>query len=72
MALVCDKCGATIPEGARFCPRCADPVTAADTVNGRVAVSRASSRGYYLGPRGGCYTYSASGRKRYVDHSYCY
>ena len=27
--------------------------------------------GYYLGPRGGCYTYSASGRKRYVDHSYC-
>jgi hypothetical protein len=38
MALVCDKCGATIPEGARFCPRCADPVTAADTVNGRVAV----------------------------------
>jgi len=32
----------------------------------------AASRGYYLGPRGGCYTYSASGRKRYVDHSYCY
>lgn len=28
--------------------------------------------GYYTGPRGGCYTYSASGRKRYVDHSYCY
>lgn len=32
----------------------------------------AASRGYYTGPRGGCYTYSASGRKRYVDHSYCY
>jgi hypothetical protein len=30
-----------------------------------------ASRGYYTGPRGGCYTYSASGRKRYVDHSYC-
>jgi hypothetical protein len=31
-----------------------------------------SSRGYYTGPRGGCYTYSASGRKRYVDRSYCH
>jgi uncharacterized protein YraI len=31
----------------------------------------AESRGYYTGPRGGCYTYSASGRKRYVDRSYC-
>ena len=30
-----------------------------------------SSARYYRGPRGGCYTYSASGRKRYVDHSYC-
>ena len=30
-----------------------------------------SARGYYIGPRGGCYTYSASGRKRYVDRSYC-
>jgi uncharacterized protein YgiM (DUF1202 family) len=38
------------------------------------ATSRATSsgsRGYYTGPRGGCYTYSSSGRKRYVDHSYC-
>jgi hypothetical protein len=33
--------------------------------------SAAESRGYYTGPRGGCYTYSASGRKRYVDRSYC-
>ena len=33
--------------------------------------SSASSSGYYTGPRGGCYTYSSSGRKRYVDHSYC-
>lgn len=30
-----------------------------------------SARGYYVGPRGGCYTYSASGRKRYVPRSYC-
>ncbi|HEX6369326.1 MAG TPA: DUF4236 domain-containing protein [Longimicrobium sp.] len=34
--------------------------------------SSASSRGYHIGPRGGCYTYSASGRKRYVDRSYCH
>ncbi len=26
---------------------------------------------YQLGPRGGCYTYTASGRKRYVAHQYC-
>ena len=33
--------------------------------------SSASSSGYYTGPRGGCYTYSSSGRKRYVSRSYC-
>lgn len=33
--------------------------------------SSAADRGYYRGPRGGCYTYSASGRKRYVDRSLC-
>jgi len=33
--------------------------------------SSSGANGYYTGPRGGCYTYSASGRKRYVDHSYC-
>lgn len=30
-----------------------------------------SGNGYFTGPRGGCFTYSASGRKRYVDHSKC-
>jgi uncharacterized protein YraI len=30
-----------------------------------------AARGYMRGPRGGCYTYSASGRKRYVDRSLC-
>ena len=30
--LVCNKCGAEIPEGANFCPQCADPVTSADVV----------------------------------------
>lgn len=36
-----------------------------------VAAPRGGNSGYYTGPRGGCYTYSASGKKRYVDHSYC-
>lgn len=26
---------------------------------------------YHLGPRGGCYTLSTSGRKQYVDRSLC-
>ena len=26
---------------------------------------------YRTGPRGGCFTYTSSGRKRYVDHSFC-
>ena len=30
-----------------------------------------AGRKYYRGPRGGCYYYSASGKKVYVDHSYC-
>jgi hypothetical protein len=33
--------------------------------------SSAESGGYHLGPRGGCYTYTSSGRKRYVDRSNC-
>jgi hypothetical protein len=33
--------------------------------------SRTDNR-YHLGPRGGCYTYSSSGRKRYVDRSLCH
>jgi hypothetical protein len=32
---------------------------------------QSSSGSYIRGPRGGCYTYSASGRKRYVDRSLC-
>jgi hypothetical protein len=31
----------------------------------------ARSNGFIRGPRGGCYTLSASGRKRYVDRSLC-
>ncbi|EUJ11279.1 hypothetical protein Meth11DRAFT_2119 [Methylophilaceae bacterium 11] len=30
-----------------------------------------SSSSYFRGPRGGCYTYSKSGNKRYVDRSLC-
>lgn len=30
-----------------------------------------TSNGYITGPRGGCYTVTSEGQKRYVDHSYC-
>jgi DNA-directed RNA polymerase subunit RPC12/RpoP len=30
--LVCDKCGSKIPNKAKFCPQCGDPVTDADRV----------------------------------------
>jgi hypothetical protein len=40
------------------------------TRSSRSAPAPASS-GYIRGPKGGCYTYTASGRKRYVDHSFC-
>lgn len=29
---ICDKCGASIVEGSKFCPQCGDPVTEADKV----------------------------------------
>jgi hypothetical protein len=48
------------------------PPTDPDPVQRAAGGSGAASNGYHLGPRGGCYTYSASGRKRYVDHSFCY
>jgi hypothetical protein len=30
-----------------------------------------SNRVYFSGSRGGCFTYTASGNKRYVAHSFC-
>ncbi|HEX2208777.1 MAG TPA: zinc ribbon domain-containing protein [Longimicrobium sp.] len=33
--MICDKCNAPIPAGARFCPACGDPVTAADDIRSR-------------------------------------
>jgi hypothetical protein len=53
------------PERARSAPK------ARSLSSGGTRRSSAESRGYYTGPRGGCYTYSASGRKRYVDRSNC-
>jgi hypothetical protein len=41
------------------------------TGSARKARASAEERGYYLGPRGGCYTYTSSGRKRYVERSLC-
>ncbi len=51
-----------------------DAVNANDNslgTNAPASVSSGFESGYHVGPRGGCYTYSASGKKRYVDHSYC-
>lgn len=38
--LVCDKCGAGINEGSKFCPQCGDPVTEADQVSVPVTESQ--------------------------------
>lgn len=37
----------------------------------RTSTPRSSSGGYIRGPRGGCFYYTASGRKQYVDRSLC-
>ena len=37
----------------------------------RAPIVRRSSRQYITGPRGGCFYYTASGRKEYVDRSLC-
>ena len=51
-------------------PRPARP--RADSVRSDDSGSRSSSgRSYIRGPRGGCYYYSSSGRKVYVDRSLC-
>jgi hypothetical protein len=47
------------------------PATRSAVAGGSSRRSGAEARGYYTGPRGGCFTYSASGRKRYVDRSLC-
>jgi hypothetical protein len=41
------------------------------TIQSAPANSNSLSSGYIRGPRGGCYTYSKSGRKKYVDRSLC-
>lgn len=33
--------------------------------------TRSVARGFIRGPRGGCYTYSTSGRKQYVNRAIC-
>lgn len=59
----------SVPYVAPRTDRTAVPQALSPRASARAERSR--SNGYYTGPRGGCYTYSASGRKRYVDHSYC-
>lgn len=48
-----------------------DTVEAATAPAAGSSRTDASGRTYILGPRGGCYYLSASGKKNYVDKSYC-
>ena len=41
------------------------------TYFGSGSSSTSSNNEYYSGSRGGCFTYSMSGKKRYVAHSFC-
>lgn len=55
----------------RHAPAARRTASASSSAGGGGSRRSSADRGYYTGPRGGCYTYSASGRKRYVDRSYC-
>lgn len=60
----------TSPSPVENTPRPARPRS--DSIQPDDSGSRSSSgRGYIRGPRGGCYYYSSSGRKVYVDRSLC-
>jgi len=60
----------TSPSPVESTPRPARPRS--DSIQPDVSGSRSSSgRSYIRGPRGGCYYYSSSGRKVYVDRSLC-
>lgn len=56
----------------RSTSRTAQPTRRSAQSTRRTSARRSSaSRVYHTGPRGGCYYYSASGRKNYVDRSLC-
>jgi uncharacterized protein YgiM (DUF1202 family) len=58
------------PSPVEVAPRPARPRS--DSIQTDGSGSRSGSgRGYIRGPRGGCYYYSSSGRKVYVDRSLC-
>jgi hypothetical protein len=39
---------------------------------GHSTISRIAQSGdYHIGKKGGCFTYTAGAKKRYVDRSYC-
>jgi len=67
-----------IPPSETYTPRTASPSQSYLTSPEPSAAPASSysprssgGSGYIRGPRGGCYTFSASGKKRYVDRSLC-
>lgn len=49
----------------------ASPQPYVSSTNSSPGNSTSRSSGYIRGPKGGCYTFSASGNKRYVARSLC-
>lgn len=44
LMLICNHCGTAIPDSARFCPACGDPVTAGDRAKNQVSHETESVR----------------------------
>ena len=78
--LICDKCGASITEGSKYCPQCGDPVTDADRVTPLATESQVAnveiSFGYSSSPNykraveicKNISSYSVSGEGKQVKH----
>ena len=49
-----------------------NPTASPDDLSGYITPKPKDDGMYHLGPRGGCYTYTSGGKKRYVDRSFCH
>ncbi|MDQ3747917.1 MAG: DUF4236 domain-containing protein [Acidobacteriota bacterium] len=59
------------PNQLKTMPMKTAPLLKESKAESYITPSKADS-GYYTGPRGGCYTYTSGGKKRYVDRSLCH